>query len=202
MELEEMKHLWKIQEKKLDQILRFNREVFIKLKKSRYNIRKPLITEIISLVVLTGIIISVAALSIHLYRKPEYSISGFVAVTLSTVYLFFSVRRYKMLTKLDMVNTDMMTLQKELAILESFTLRARKTELGLLPLFIITLMPVIFIELAGINLYNNLVLFGAEAAIILVFGYAIGNRIKRKIYAEKLEQTGIFLAEIRNFETE
>ncbi|MFB6318324.1 hypothetical protein [Saccharicrinis sp. FJH54] len=204
MDLEDLKLKWNDQEKKLDKVLRFNRELFLQLnlEKSGKNIRKPLITEIISLVIMIGTIVLITILSLNQFKSPQFSITGFVAVTLSTVYLFFSVRRYRMLAGINFYNSDIISLQKELTILNSFILRARKTELALLPFFTIALMPVVFIELAGIDLYRNLVMFGIEIVIILTVGYLVGAWINRKVYDEKIHKAAELLKEIRSYEAE
>lgn len=204
MELEELKKSWSEYDKKLNDNLKLNETLLrrMNLDKSKREIHKPYVYEITSFVVLFLTIAVVSGLSIQLLGNTKFCITGFTAVVVCLLYLIFSIMKINKFSKIDYYNSTVIKLQKDISLLKSLILRLRKVELILLPILIITILPILFKVIHGINIFENLVPFIIKIGIFLGICYPVSFWINRNLYDKKIKDVEIFLSDIENYEKE
>ena len=156
--------------------------------------------EIISVVILFLTIAVITGLSIQLLGNSKFSITGFTAVVICILYLIFSIMKVNKFSKIEYSNTPVIKLQKDISLLKSLILRLRKVELILLPILIITILPILFKVIHGINIFENLGPFIIKISIFLGICYPVSFWINRNLYDKKIKDAEMFLSEIENYE--
>jgi len=132
----------------------------------------------------------------------KFSIPGFTGVLLVIMYLTFAILKVNRFVKIEYYKSSIITLQKDLNMLKTLILRLRKIELYLLPLLIISILPIAFKAIHNIDIYNNVKLFLLEVVFILGISYPVGFWINKHLYDNKIKDVKSFLEEIDNFEKE
>jgi hypothetical protein len=204
MELDEFKEIWSQYDKKLTKNLKFNEELLKKMNiyRTRKELQKPYITELISAGIMFLSIVFVTGFSMRLMDELQFSLPGFAGVLVGILYLIFSVMKVNRLTKIDYYNSSIVKLQKDLSLLKTFILRLRKIEFIILPLLVVTILPIAFKAIHNINIYGNLRLFIFEICFILGISYPVGFWINRNLYDKRIKDAEMFLKEIERFEKE
>lgn len=203
MELDELKQKWTEYDNKLNESLKFNENLLRKmnLDKSREKIQKPVIFEIINIVIQLPVVIFLSYSIIHLFDKPEFSITGFIALMILLYSVISSVIKIKVFTDIDYYNSPITMLQKQLTILKLKFLNYQKVILISLPVLVASIVPIVFYSFAGINVYEKLSVFLIVVTIYLVFGYFVAFWVNRSL-DRKLKDSEMYLKEIENFKME
>jgi hypothetical protein len=204
MELDELKQIWSQYDKKLNENLKFNEEIFkrMNLGKAKQELQKPLNMELWNIAIIFLTSIFVAAFSVKLINQPQYSVTGFAGVLIGIVYLLSSIRKAKRFAGIDYYNSTIVNLQKELVLLKTMVIRLKKIEFILLPFLIIFILPIAFKVVNHMDIYKKLWLYVLEITIILGVSYPAGIWIYKNIYDKKMKDAELFLKEIENFEKE
>ena len=203
MELDELKQKWTEYDNKLNESLKFNENLLRKmnLDKSREKIQKPVIFEIINIVIQLPVVIFLSYSIIHLFDKPEFSITGFIALMILLYSVISSVIKIKVFTDIDYYNSPITMLQKQLTILKLKFLNYQKVILISLPVLVASIVPIVFYSFAGINVYEKLSVFLIVVTIYLVSGYFVAFWVNRSL-DRKLKDSEMYLKEIENFKME
>ncbi len=204
MELDDFKAVWAQYNEKLTANLKLNRELLRKmnLNSSKKEIQKPLILELIGVVVLFLLIIFVVAYSIRFLNEPKYFIPGFISALIGIVYMTFAVIRANKFLNLDYYGSSVLKLQKDMAMLKRLVLRFRIYELVLTPLLVLPLIPLGFKALNNIDIYKNTTLFIIEIVFIFGTGIPFSFWINKHMYDNKIKNAESLLKEIEKFEAE
>jgi len=202
MELDEFKILWSEYDSKLSKNLKLNEKLLQKINfdKAKQEMQKPFIYEILNLVIMFITIAFLTKFSIKFIEEIQFSLTGFTSVLLGTLYLIFALRKVNKFVKIDYYNSTVIKLQKDVLLLKTSLLRIRKIELFLLPFFVITFLPILFIGIHNINLFENLRLFSIEFGLILIIGYPGVYWINKNLYDKKIKETELLLKETVNYE--
>lgn len=204
MEIEDLKQAWSQYDKNLKENLKTNQELLrnMNLDKSKREMQKPLIYEIISVVILFLTVVFFFVFSLKFISEVKFSIPGFAGVLLGIVYLAFAIMKVNRFVKIEYYKSTIVTLQKDLNKLKALILRLRKFELYLLPLLIISILPIAFKAIHDIDIYRNVKLFLLEVAFIIGISYPVSFWINKHLYDNKIKDVNSFLNEIDNFEKE
>lgn len=204
MEIEEIKIMWKKHDQKLDANLKFNKQLLKKmnLDKSKQEMQKPMLYEITSIFIMFLVSAYLISSSIQVINELQYSIPGFIATILSLIYLTLSVIKTNDFLKIDYFSSPIIQLQKELAKIKVRILRFRKIEFTLLPIFVISILPILFKPVLNMNIYADLKLLSIVILIILGISIPVTIWINKNLYDKKMRNTERFLSEIDTFETE
>lgn len=204
MELDELKLSWSEFDKKLTKNIQLNEKLLRKMNfnKSKQEIQKPFIYEMFNIVILFITIAFLTKYSFQFIEEIKYSLTGFSAVILGTIFLIFAIIKANKFMKIDYYNSTVIKLQKDILLLKTSILRFRKMELFLVPIFIITILPILFKAIHNINLFENLKLFSLEFGLILVIGYPVFLWLNRNLYDKKLKVAELLLEEIEKYEND
>lgn len=204
MELDELKQIWSQYDRKLNENLKLNEDLLrnMNLDRTKQELQKPFIYELISVAIILLIIVFVAGFSIRLIKEIQFSLTGFGSVLLGIIYLIFSIMKANRFAKIDYYNSSIVKLQKDLLQLKTFILRLRKIEVILLPFLIILILPILFKAVHNINVFENIVPLIIKVCIILGISYPVGLWINKNLYDRKLRDVEMFLKEIDHFEKE
>jgi hypothetical protein len=204
MELDDFKTVWAQYDEKLTANLKLNQELLRKmnLNSSKKEMQKPLIYELIGVVVFSLLIIYVVAFSIRFINEPKYFIPGIISIVIGTVYLIFAIIRANKFLSLDYYSSSVLKLQKDMAVLKRSVLQFRKFEIILTPLLVLPLIPLGFKAVHNIDIYKNSILFSIEAILILSTSIPLYLWINKHMYDNKIKHTESLLKEIEKFESE
>ncbi len=204
MELDELKQLWTEYNTKLSANLKLNEELLRKmnLSKARQELQRPLVSEVITIVIVFLAVIFVTGFSIRVISEIQYSVPGLIGVIIGMMYVVFSTMKVNRFLKIDYYNLPVVKLQRELSDLNRFIIRFRRIEFIMLPFLVLAILPVAFKTVNNIDIYSNIPLFIFEVCFIIGISFLVGTWINRNIYDKKLKDAERFLKEIENFEKE
>ncbi len=204
MELDELKSAWAQYDKKLAENLKLNERLLRKmnLDKIRQELQKPFLYEMVSIIITFLAIAFVTRFSIRLITEIQFSLTGLIAILVCIVYLIFAIMKANRFIKIDYYNSTVIKLQKDLSLLKTFILRLRKVELILIPLLVLTFLPIVSKAIHNINIIESSQLFVIAVALILGIGYPISFWINKNLYDKRIKDAELFLKEIENFEKE
>lgn len=204
METEEIKNMWKKYDKKLDANLKFNVLLLKKmnLDKSKQEMQKPMLYEITNVVIMFLVSAYFISSSIQVLNELQYSIPGFIATILSMIYLTLSAIKINDFLKIDYFSSPIIQLQKELVKIKTRILLFRKIEFTLLPILVISILPILFKSVRNMDVYANLKLLSIVIFIVLGISIPVTIWINRNLYDKKIRNAERFLSEIDSFETE
>ena len=204
MELVELKKVWLEYDQKLNKNLILNERLLknMNLEKARQEMQKPLVLEILNIIVSFILVAFLTASSIRVIEEVQFSLTGFIAAMFGLIYLIFAIITVNRFLKIDYYNSNIIKLQKEISQLKTFILRLRKVELIMTPFFFITLFPILFKTIKNKDVFENPLKYGIEIVIGLGIGYSIILWVNKHFYDNKIKNTEMFLTEIENFEKE
>ena len=204
MELEDLKQAWSQYDQNLKENLKTNQELLRKmnLEKSKREMQKPLIIEIISVVISFLTVILFFGFSLRFISEVKFSIPGFTVTLLGIMYLTFAILKVNRFVKIEYYKSSIITLQKDLNKLNTLILRLRKIEVYLFPLFAISMFPILFKAMVDIDIYMNVKFFLLVVFFALGISYPVGFWITKYFYDNKIKDAKSFLDEINNFEKE
>ena len=204
MELDDLKGAWAQYDKKLSENLKFNEDLLRKmnLNNSKREMQKPLIYELVNILVLFLLFVYVISASIRLINEPKFFIPGFIAALICIIGLITTVIKANRFANIDYYGAPILKIQKDIAQLNRLVLRFRRYELGLLPILIIPLLPLLFKSIHNIDIYQNIKLFTFEIVAILGISYPATIWINKHLYDRKFKNAERLLAELEKFEKE
>ena len=131
MELVELKKVWLEYDQKLNKNLILNERLLknMNLEKARQEMQKPLVLEILNIIVSFILVAFLTASSIRVIEEVQFSLTGFIAAMFGLIYLIFAIITVNRFLKIDYYNSNIIKLQKEISQLKTFILRLRKVEL-------------------------------------------------------------------------
>lgn len=204
MELDELKKSWKDYDKKLTDNLKLNEKLMkqLNLDKSKREMSKPLIYEIINVAV--AFLVAVYMLGFALRHSGEgiFIAMSVMALAIDLVYLALGLVKLNRFYKIDYYNSSVVELQKSINNLKKMILQYRKIEMGLVPVFMLGIFPVVFKDFRDIDLFQNFKLYIIEMGAGMTIAFVLIIWINRQLYDKKLKNTEQFLHEIEEFEME
>ena len=204
MELENFKKSWKQFDTKLIENLKLNEKLLKKLNfgNSKNEMQKLLVTEQLNIAGAFLAFVFFTAYSLRLINEVQYSIPGLIGSSLLLAYLSFSVIKVKNLLKINYFDSSIVGLQKALSKIKMLVLRFRRIEYLLMPLLMFSLLPITFISIADMNIYENLDKLWIQ--ILLFLGFVITIvlviLVNKHFYDRKIQNAEDFLKEVSQFE--
>ena len=204
MELENLKNKWEQFDAKLTENLKFNEKLLKRLnyRNSKNEMQKLLVAEQLNIAGLFIAFIFFTAYSTRLINELQYSIPGFFGSLLLLVYIGFSVIKVSRLSTVNYFDSSILDLQSKLAKIKILILRLRRIEYLLIPLLMLSLLPITFISIADTDIYAHIDKLWLQ--ILLIFGFAITFvfviLINKNLYDRKMKNAENFLKEIAHFE--
>jgi hypothetical protein len=204
MELNELKLAWAEYDKKLSEKLKLNEEILrsIHLEKSADSLRKPARLEKLNFIIAAVVVPIIAFCAINLDDETLYLTASLSCATLCLLSLVMSGIKVSHFNKLFRNEGEIVGYQRDLMHLRQLIMRFRIVEYAIVPLLLMTLLPVLVKVMAGIDLINNLNLFLPMLIISVGISFAFGAWLNLKIYDKGLRDAQKFLDLIDRFEKE
>lgn len=204
MDLDELRLEWQQQFKSTASNVKVNFELLKQLKvgESKRELQKPIAFEIFSAIVFFLFAGYLILVSLRLFDSLKFSVLGFAGALLTIVYLVFSVIKIRRFVAIDFFYTPVVQLQKEVGSLEVLILAFRKIELLMILPFAATSLPVLWMAIHGIDIYENIGWFIIPMLIVIGFGLPLATWINRVLYDKKLQNAKRFLEDVRQFESD
>jgi putative effector of murein hydrolase LrgA (UPF0299 family) len=204
MELENFKKSWKQFDTKLNENLKLNEKLLKRLSfgNSKNEMQKLLVTEQLNIAGTFLAFVFFTAYSLRLINEVQYSVPGLIGSALLFAYLSFSVIKVKNLLKINYYDASIVGLQKALSKIKVLVLRFRRIEYLLMPLLMFSLLPITFISIADMNIYENLDKLWLQ--ILLISGFAstivLVISVNKHFYDRKIRNAEDFLREVSEYE--
>lgn len=203
MELEEIKSAWAQYNTNLQKNLKLNEQILNEIVrgKAQKAINTTIAYEVFSLVTYVVLFFVIIVATVRLAREPVYLIIGTVSILTSAPYVFNSIQRYRLFSRLNFNNVSIIELQKSLAYVNKKFIQSKKVELLLFPVVFLS-SAAIFVkffrhfDIAFVPL-NFFVLAGG-----LLVGYALAIWAYKHYYENKLNNANEYLNELEKFEKE
>lgn len=204
MELDDLKSIWLQYDKKLSDNLRLNEELLRKLNlnSSKREMQKLLIYELVNIVIAVLVILFVLPISFRFINQLQYCIPGFITIVLTVIYIIFGLIMTNGLLNIDYYGSPVVKVQRKILSIKSKSLKYRKYELILMPMFLLPLLPLLYKVVYDIDIYQNLKIFVFEIVLILGISYPLIIWIYKYLYDKKFKNAENLLAEIEKFEKE
>jgi len=204
MELENFKKSWEQFDTKLIENLNLNEKLLKRLNfgNSKNEMQKLLVTEQLNIAGTFLAFVFFAAYSLRLINEVQYSVPGIIGSSLLLAYLSFSIIKVKNLLKVNYYDSSIVSLQKALSKIKVLILRFRRIEYLLMPLLMISLLPITFISIADMNIYEYLDKLWLQILLFLGFVITIVLVIlaNKHFYDRKIRNAEDFLKEVSQFE--
>ncbi|WP_298422143.1 hypothetical protein [uncultured Kordia sp.] len=200
MELNDLKTEWKKSDSLLESNLIIDSQKLSKrkLNRSKSEMTTPFLHEIANIIVVSITVLAALVGSILYINEMKFSIPGFIAAIIGSVYLYLAITKAIKISKIDYFTSTIIEIQKEISQLSLLVLKFRKLELILFPLFIVSILPITFIAIQNRDLYNDLHFFLFEIIFIIGFGFIGIFWINKNLYDKKIERVKLFLQELIN----
>ena len=204
MELDEMKRAWAQYDKKLEENLKLNEELLRKmnLDKTRKELQKPLISEIVNMVALLLVILFIGSSTIKYSNELRFSIPGLITTIIAMFGLSTTIMKINKLLNIDYYGSSIISLQKEITTVNKFIVMQRRIEYILIPILSIAMTPIAFKVINNVDLYTRTTLFVTEIVLILGISFPLVLWINKHLYDKKFHNAKRFLEDIERFEKE
>jgi len=204
MELDELKKNWEKYDQKLNENLKFNEEIMKKLNlnSSKRELQKPLIYEIGNIIITFFIFLFAIASIMRLPYEIKYIIPAAITGIISILGFTVSVIKVNRFMDINYFQTPVLQLQKQVQSLNKMILRIRKFELVLILPLIAAILPLLFMMIHGIDLYQHIDMFLIEITVILAVSLPATVWINRQLYDKKFKNASDFLAELEAYDKE
>ena len=204
MEINELKDAWAQYDKKLSKVLKLNEELLrsVNLEKSTFALKKPMILELLNLVIQFCIINIIIALLIQLSGETQYFITGLIGSLMCAVSFVFSAVKASRFYDLLYYDLSVMHFQKKMTNLRILILRLRKIEYLIAVIIGITLLSLIVKAKAGIDLLGDLTVFIPAVFGVVGLGLIFGVILNLKVYDKSIKDAESFLNMVEKFGNE
>jgi len=203
MESNDIQELWAKYNEKLDQHLKFNSNLLRKmnLDKSKREFNKSFSYEIINLSISILIVIITGSRSFQYLDNMPIYLSFILSALIGIAYSTLSIIKIQKFSKINFYsNVSIINYQKQLADLRKTVLKYKKIELFLMPLLLITILPVASMLAHNVNIFDDLTRFIATYIICLIICYPAALWLYKQLYENKLQNIMTFLDEITEYE--
>ena len=203
MELSEIQQLWEKQDKKLDKYLKLKTDLLRNsyLEKSKKEFNKPFLIEIIDLPIYILIVIITGSRSFQYLDNTLIYLSFILSALIGIAYSTLSIIKIQKFSKINFYsNASIINYQKQLTDLRKTILKYKKIELFLMPLLLITLLPVASMLVHKVNIFDDLTWFIPTYLICLIITYPAALWLYKHLYENKLQNIMTFLNEITEYE--
>lgn len=204
MDLDDFKEQWALHNDKLNQQLKLNETLLrkINLNQSKKTLSRLLQYDLLSLV-MNGCLAFYLSLSI-IKHFDSWIYSGSSAIALVIVVGFFVLYaiRVQRFMKIDHYRSSIIDVQKQVQELQIFSLKWRKIELIFIPIFIILMMPILYLDVHGVNITLHPIDLIVRMIIILILIFPMVLWSYKYFYDQPLKNSEHFLQEIIDFEQE
>ena len=204
MELDELKSAWTQYDKKLTENLKLNEELIRKmnLNNSKKELQKPLISELVGIIILPLFILYVGVSSIRYIDEPKYCIPGFISLAIGLVYMTFGIYRANRFLNIDYYSSSALKMQMDIAKLKKLVLHLRKYELLLIPIFVISILPILYKAIHNIDIYQHIKFYAIVVIACSSIGFPLTIWINKYLYDKKFENVEKLLDDLNRFEKE
>ena len=204
MELDELKSAWAQYDKKLTENLKLNEELIRKmnLNNSKKELQKPLISELVGIIILPLFILYVGVSSIRYIDEPKYCIPGFISLAIGLVYMTFGIYRANRFLNIDYYSSSALKMQMDIAKLKKLVLHLRKYELLLIPIFVISILPILYKAIHNIDIYQHIKFYAIVVIACSSIGFPLTIWINKYLYDKKFENVEKLLDDLNRFEKE
>jgi hypothetical protein len=204
MELDELKSAWTQYDKKLTENLKLNEELIRKmnLNNSKKELQKPLISELVGIIILPLFILYVGVSSIRYIDEPKYCIPGFISLAIGLVYMTFGIYRANRFLNIDYYSSSALKMQMDIAKLKKLVLHLRKYELLLIPIFVISILPILYKAIHNIDIYQHIKFYAIVVIACSSIGFPLTIWINKHLYDKKFENVEKLLDDLNRFEKE
>lgn len=203
MELDNLKNSWEQFDTKLTENLVLNERMLKRLNfgNSKNEMQKLLATEQLNIVGVFLAFVFFTAYSLRLINDVHYSIPGLIGATLLLANLSFSFVKVKNLLKVNYYDSSIVGLQRDLSKIKVLILRYRRIEYLLMPVLMLSLLPITFISLADTNIYEHLDKLWLQTLLLLGFTstFILVILVNKHHYDRKIKNAEDFLKEIAQF---
>ena len=204
MEKDDIKNIWEKYDEHLSHNLRLDED---KLRKNLFSEMKeqveyPYVSEKVDLsgnIVVTTIAL---VLSLRLADDLRYLALGLIIVAIGAVYASSSLKKIKLLKRINSFNLPIVKLQLELASTKQRILRLRKMEMALFPLYLISIIPLVAATFRGVDLFAYLGMFLIQAILALILAYLIVFMIHKHLYDKRFKKAEQLITRLKEFERE
>lgn len=203
MEFNDLEDRWKDYSRDLEKNLILNtsglkRE---KLQRSEQELFLPLLHEILNILVVALVVIAVGTFSFIHLEELQFSLPGLLGAGIGSVYVYYAAAKAIKISNIDYYSSSILAIQKNISSLKLLTLKYRKLELVLFPIFIVLTLPIIFKVIQKRDLYVDLSFYLFEALFVIGFGI-IGIYFSYKyLYDHRIKRVQLFIDEIKEFES-
>jgi len=116
-------------------------------------------------------------------------------------FVLYAIRVQRFI-KIDHYNSSIIEVQKQVQELQIFSLKWRKIELIFIPIFIILMMPILYLDIHGVNFTLHPIDLIVRMTIIIIIIYPMTLWCYKHFYDQPLKNSEHFLQEIIDFERE
>ncbi|WP_282147551.1 hypothetical protein [Algibacter lectus] len=204
MELDDLKGAWAQYDKKLNENLKFNEELFKKLNldKSKREMTTPLNYELFSVFINIGFILFFASSTFRYAGNTVLLISGVLTTLFMLLFLFFSIHRLRLMSAIDYYNSSVIELQKALSKMKNKFFLYKRIEIFSFPFFTLAFLPIGAKAIRNFDILAHPTRFAIALVLGLVLGYTLALWIYKNWYEQKIKNTNDFINELNRFEEE
>ena len=204
MDLIELKKLYSDFDEKLNENLKLNQKVLfdMKLNNIKSEIKVSYVYELINAILSLLLLCIFLYLSFEYLKNLKYSLSGFASSAILSVNFILASWKVFRFSKVEYFNQPLITLQKQITKMNKLIANSRKIEILCLALVIVTMFPVLFKAIYGVNIYNDLLLFIIMIIVFLGFNLPLALWINKTIYDKRIHKALDFLEELEKYEQE
>lgn len=205
MDINEFKSAWLQHDRKLSENLSINEALLqkVNLDRSRKELNKPLLYEIVSFFFFILLIPVFIFLAILYRSEPQMLTSGILALATLVLGLVLCIKKIRLFYRIDYYSQPVLQLQERLALLKSGILSARKIEvLFLLPILFLTALALMLRYIRGINLFEDISFFLPLVLPGLLVAWGATLFLNKYLYDKKISNVEALLKELRSYHKE
>jgi hypothetical protein len=204
MNFDDLRNNWELYDQKLSKNIEINENLLknFNLNKAEDKLKKPYNFELTNLIMGTGCLIFFIVQTIIHANNFGIMLTGITSCILFSFFTILSYIKVIKFSKIDYYNSSIFESQQKIAELNSLVLKYRKYELTLIPLLVISLIPIFSISLTGRDIFQHLNEFIIHGVICTIIAYPLCLLINKYIYDKKIKAAQKFLEKIQEFEKE
>ena len=174
------------------------------LDKSKNELNKPMYGEIVSVIVMFLVFLSMMFYGFYMIKQPIFSILSFISAAIAFTCMLFAILKTKAFLKIDYYNTPIIQLQSEITSLKMFILKLRKIEFVMIVLISLSIVPVLFKWLHGVDIFASRYFIDPiiRITLILAIVFPLSIWMNKHFYDKKIENAQYHLKEIERFSKE
>ena len=204
MEKDDIKNIWEKYDQHLSHNLRLDEDTLREnlFSEMKEQIEYPYVSEKVDLsgnILVTTIAL---VLSLRLADDLRYLALGLVIVAIGAIFASLTLKKIKLLKRINSLNSPIVKLQLELASTKHRILRMRKLELALFPLYLISFIPIVAATFRGVDLFENITMFIVQAIGALILAYLIVFMIHKHLYDKRFKKAEQLINRLKEFERE